>query len=119
MILADVYDPAVTAVLARAIVPVVVIVPPLNPVPAVILVTVPVLVVYPDGLVAAYAPISDNVQETFPEPLTDLPVFPIVKVLPVVHVAALVAVAAFPEILIPQVPEAFVPSVHATSLKLE
>jgi hypothetical protein len=39
--LANVYDPAVTEVLARATVPEVVIVPPLKPVPAVILVIVP------------------------------------------------------------------------------
>ena len=37
------YDPAVTAVFARSMVPVVVMVPPLRPVPAVMLVTVPPL----------------------------------------------------------------------------
>ena len=39
VMLADVYDPGVTEVLANEIVPLVVIVPPLKPVPAVILVT--------------------------------------------------------------------------------
>jgi hypothetical protein len=45
-----VYEPAVTAVFAKAIVPLVVIVPPLKPVPAVIEVTVPAP---PDPLDAA------------------------------------------------------------------
>ena len=66
----------------------------LIPVPAVTAteVTVPVLVVYPLGFVAAYAPISDRDQATLKEPLTDLPVFPIVNVLAfcqVVDVSAL------------------------------
>jgi hypothetical protein len=43
--LVDVYEPAVTAVFARAMVPLVVIAPPDSPVPAVMDVTVPVFVV--------------------------------------------------------------------------
>jgi hypothetical protein len=51
-----VYEPAVTVVFASEIVPLVVIVPPVKPVPVATLVTVPVLLVYPLGLLAAYAP---------------------------------------------------------------
>ena len=50
-------------------------------------VTVPILLVYPEGLVAAYAPISARDQETFAEPFTDFPVLPIVIVLAVPQLA--------------------------------
>ena len=45
---------------------------------------------YPEGLVAAYAPISARVQDTFPEPLTDFPVLPIVIVLAVPQFAVVI-----------------------------
>ena len=44
VIFAEVYEPAATAVSARAIVPVLVIVPPVSPVPTVMLVTLPLAV---------------------------------------------------------------------------
>jgi hypothetical protein len=80
VILANVYDPAETAVFAKAIVPVVVIIPPDNPVPAVIEVTVPVLDVYPDGLALLYG-VNPNALVTSPEVSDNVP--PNVK-LPVV-----------------------------------
>ena len=85
----------------KVIVPAPVIVPPVNVIPDTVPavateVTVPVLVVYPEGFVLAYAPISANVQDTLPEPSTVFPVEPIVIVLPVVHAPAVVAVEALP-----------------------
>jgi hypothetical protein len=85
----------------KVIVPAPVIVPPVkvipDTVPAVATeVTVPVLVVYPEGFVLAYAPISARDHATFPEPSTVFPVEPIVIVLPVVHAPAVVAVDALP-----------------------
>ena len=85
----------------KVIVPAPVIVPPVNVIPDTVPavateVTVPVLAVYPEGFVLAYAPISANVQDTLPEPSTVFPVEPIVIVLPVVHAPAVVAVEALP-----------------------
>ena len=66
VILALVYEPAVTAVFARAIVPELVIVPPDNPVPAVMLVTVPTLVEPPKLIADPLIVILEFVNELLP-----------------------------------------------------
>lgn len=57
----------------------------------------------------ANAPISAMLQDTAAEPFTDFAVNPIVRFLAVVQVAALVAVAALPEMAIGHVPLVPVP----------